>query len=202
MIWAGLGVLALAWLWPLPQLGLPPFSTHMTMHMAVVAVAAPLLALGLSGTRLDLVTRRPGWMAAIPASFAELMIVWVWHAPALHDLARELLWVRALEQASFLLAGLWLWQSALGGRAEQRRARATAGVTALLLTAMHMTLLGALLVVAPRVLYPCAPLCGGFDPLTDQHVGGAIMLLVGGAAYLAGGVGLTADALAHRSEAR
>ena len=76
MIWAGLAVLALAWLWPLPQLGLPPFSTHMTMHMAVVAVAAPLLALGLSGTRLDLVTRRPGWMAAIPASFAELMIVW------------------------------------------------------------------------------------------------------------------------------
>ena len=197
----GLLVLVVAWLWPLPHLGLPPFTTHMTMHMAVVAVAAPLLALGVAGTRADLVVRRPAWMAAIPASLVELMIVWVWHAPALHELARDHLALKALEQLSFLGAGVWLWLSALGGRPAQRRERATAGVTALLLTAMHMTLLGALLVVAPRVLYPCVRLCGGVDALTDQHIGGAIMLLVGGAAYLAGGVGLTADVIARRRRA-
>jgi putative membrane protein len=35
--------------------------------------------------------------------------------------------------------------------------------------------------------------------LTDQHVGGVIMLLVGGASYLAGGLWLTAAALRSRS---
>jgi hypothetical protein len=38
----------------------------------------------------------------------------------------------------------------------------------------------------------------GLDPLArldDQHLGGAIMLLVGGASYLAGGLWLTADLL-------
>jgi putative membrane protein len=35
-------------------------------------------------------------------------------------------------------------------------------------------------------------------PLDDQHLGGAIMLLVGGVAYLAGGVWLTAGLLRAR----
>ena len=39
-------VLAAAWLGPLPDLARHSFAAHMTMHMAVVAVAAPLLALG------------------------------------------------------------------------------------------------------------------------------------------------------------
>ena len=39
----GLLVLALAWLGPLGQLVPGPFSAHMAMHMAVVAVAAPAL---------------------------------------------------------------------------------------------------------------------------------------------------------------
>jgi putative membrane protein len=55
--------------------------------------------------------------------------------------------------------------------------------------------LGALLALAPRLLYPR---CGGYfglTPLEDQHLGGAIMLLVGGASYLLGGLFLTARLL-------
>lgn len=57
---------------------------------------------------------------------------------------------------------------------------------------MHMTLLVALLALTPRPLYLHA---GGFSrltPLEDQHLGGAIMLIVGGVSYLAGGLWLTA----------
>lgn len=191
---AAVAALAVVWLGPLEGL-LPHFTAHMTRHIVVVAVAAPLIALGIAGTRVDPAVRHPAARAAVVASLVELVVIWIWHAPTAHDFARESTLGGALEQASFLIAALWLWVAALGGDAAQRRARATGSVTALLLTAMHMTLLGALLVIAPRPLYPHPRLCGALDPLTDQHIGGAIMLLGGGAAYLAAGLGLTADVL-------
>ena len=65
---------------------------------------------------------------------------------------------------------------------------ARAGVIGLLLTSMHMTLLGALLTMSPRLLYSHHHSSGKLDPLTDQYLGGAVMLVVGGAAFLAGGL--------------
>lgn len=194
---AGLSVLALAW-GLVPHLGAPPFSAHMVMHMSVVALAAPLLALAIAGGRHDPVRRRPGAMSAIAASMAELVLVWAWHAPALHHAARHEMWARVLEQGSFLGAGMFLWLAALGGGPVLRRQRATGGVTGLLLTSMHMTLLGALLVLTHRDLYGHGG-GGGLSAVHDQQVGGAIMLLAGALAYLAGGLWLTGDALRYRA---
>jgi putative membrane protein len=56
---------------------------------------------------------------------------------------------------------------------------------------MHMTLLGALLALTPRPLYPHADGFAGLTALEDQHLGGAIMLLIGGIAYLLCGLALT-----------
>ena len=62
-----------------------------------------------------------------------------------------------------------------------------------------MTLLGALFALAPRPLFQHAPdPASPLSPLADQHLGGAIMLLVGGASYLAGGLWLTAGVLRPR----
>ena len=82
--------------------------------------------------------------------------------------------------------GLLVWIAALGGAPASRRERAAGGVAALLLTSMHMGLLGALLALAPRPLYEA---CLG---LFDQQVGGVMMLAVGGVVYLAGGLALLA----------
>jgi putative membrane protein len=183
-----LGVLALvaAWLGPLPAMASRSFAAHMTMHMLVVAVAAPLLAAGVAGGLLDPARARPHLFAPVPASLVELAVVWAWHAPLLHQAARHGAVTLALEQGTFLAAGLLLWLSARGG----------AGVFALLFTSMHMTLLGALFSLAPRMLYPhAAGALAGMSPLADQQMGGAIMLLVGGASYLAGGLWLTAGLL-------
>jgi putative membrane protein len=190
----GAAVLAAAWLSPLPALAGSGFSAHMTLHMAVVAVAAPLLAVGTAGGRFDPVRRWPGAFPAVPASLVELVVVWAWHAPALHHAARHSSWGFALEQASFLASGLVVWWAAFGGTARGRQARAGAGVLALLLTSMHMTLLGALLALTPRPLYAHGP-ATGLTPLEDQHLGGAIMILVGGLSYLAGGLWLCARLL-------
>lgn len=196
LLLSGVAALALAWLGPLPDLARQSFAAHMTMHMIVVAVAAPLVALGLSGTAVDPVRVMPRLFAPIPASMIELIVVWSWHAPALHHAARHATHTLLLEQASFITAGLLLWLAVLGGEREDQRVRGGAGVVALLFTSMHMTLLGALFALANRPLFahpPTGP--AGLSPLADQQLGGTIMLLVGGASYLAGGLWLTASLL-------
>jgi putative membrane protein len=115
--------------------------------------------------------------------------------PALHRSAREYSEVFVIEQASFLIAGALLWMAATGGDDEQRRVRAGAGIAALLFTSMHMTLLGALFALAGRPLFQHAAVQSGAAATADQQLGGVIMLLVGGAAYLVGGLWLTAVAL-------
>ncbi|MBE9607048.1 cytochrome c oxidase assembly protein [Acetobacteraceae bacterium H6797] len=190
----GVTVLALAWAGPIPALLGPSFSGGMVRHMALVALAAPLLAIGLTGTRFDPTRRWPRLLGPIAASLVEFLFVWSWHMPGPHEAASENLGFRALEQASFLLAGLLLWLSSIGPGAQ-----GAGGILALLLTSMHMTLLGALLTLAPRPLYHHEA-CLGLTVLEDQSLGGVIMLLVGGLAYMAGGLFLAARLL--REDAR
>lgn len=189
---AGMAALTVAWSGvPAILLG-HGFAAHMATHLAVVCLGAPLIAVGLAGARHDPVGWAPLLFAAIPASLFELVVVWGWHAPALHDAARQAPAMLVLEQGSFLLAGLVLWLSVLGGRGggAADRGRTAAGVIALLLTSMHMTLLGTLLALAPRSLYGGGHGARGLIALADQQLGGTLMLIVGGATYLAGGLAL------------
>jgi putative membrane protein len=200
LLGAALAVFAAVWSGPLPDLSHHSFASHMTMHIAVVAIAAPLLALAVAGTRGDPVARwetslaMPRFFAPIPASMIELVIVWAWHLPVLHHLARQQVGAFVLEQGSFAVAGTMLWIAVAGGSREQRRLRAGEGTAALLLTSMHMTLLGALFAVAPRPLFHHDGM-SDVSRIADQHLGGVIMLLVGGTSYLAGGLLLMASAL-------
>lgn len=190
------------WLGPLPHLAKTSFAAHMGLHMGVVAVAAPFLSFGVAGGAVDPIRRWPAVFPPIPLSILELVVVWAWHAPALHHAARHGLGGFMAEQGAFLACGVLVWLAAFGGDPVQRRRRAGAGVAALLLTSMHMTLLGALLALTPRALYAHTGHGAGLTPLEDQHLGGAIMLLVGGVSYLAGGLWLTASLLRHRNIVR
>ena len=185
------GCLALFMVWVLlPLLAPAAFFVHMTMHMGVVALAAPFLAIGMAGGRLDPVTRIPQLFAPIPISILELVVVWTWHAPGLHHIARHSVVGLFAEQLMFLVCGLLLWISAFGGSPLDAN-RAAAGVIGLLLTMMHMVLLGALLALTPRTLYLHGESHVGLTPLEDQHLGGAIMLVGGGISYLLGGLALS-----------
>jgi putative membrane protein len=200
---AGVLTLALVWLGPLPDMASQHFSAHMMMHIAVVAVAAPLLSFGLAGGPLDPVHRLPLLFSAIPASVLELVVVWTWHTPTLHHAARGSTSGLILEQSTFLVSAFLVWMSAFGGDSGRAPQRAGAGVIALLLTSMHMTLLGALIALAPRPLYAHEVFSFvGRSPLDDQHLGGAIMLLIGGVSYLIGGLYLSAKLLQRQSPGR
>ncbi|WP_158043930.1 cytochrome c oxidase assembly protein [Skermanella pratensis] len=198
---AGLLLLALLWFGPLPDRARGSFAAHMVMHMGVVAVAAPLLAVGIARAFPRLVASFPPGLA-LAASLLEFAAVWTWHAPALHDAARAETAFLVLEQASFLAAGVLVWASAVGAPGDGRLAARGAGVCALLITSMHMVLLGALLLFAPRPLYACAEVCSpaaALTPLGDQQLGGALMLIIGGTAYLAGGLALLSSVLRDRA---
>lgn len=198
LLTAGCLTLLAVWWGPLAHLAHQAFFVHMAAHMAVVALAAPLLSLGIAGGKYDPVRKFPTLFAAIPASMFEFVVVWAWHAPRLHHLARHETWAAIAEQGTFLLTGLWLWLSAVGGTPADRDSRAAAGFIGLLLTAMHMTLLGVLIGVSPRPLYSHATDIGGLSPLQDQQLGGAVMVLFGGVAYLSGGLGLMRGLLGNR----
>jgi putative membrane protein len=66
------------------------------------------------------------------------------------------------------------------------------GMFAMLLTFMHMAMLGVLLALAPNLLYAPELCLGAFglDRLDDQRLGGALMAVGGGLPYLIGGVAL------------
>jgi putative membrane protein len=191
------GVIGLVALWggPLPAATAERFSAHMLLHMGVISVAAPALALAVAGSRFDPVCHWPGVFNVFAATVVEMVIVWGWHAPYFHLAARQHMEVFGVEQVSFLVAGLWLWLAATGGERVKEPHRAWSGVAALLFTSMHMTLLGALFALAPRAVF------GDGTPaaLADLHLGGGLMLLIGGASYLAGGLGLSLVGLRHRA---
>lgn len=177
-----MGLLSLAAIWAVPQAvwPVPGFPAHMVRHVVLIAVAAPLLVFGLP--------RGTGWLAIppVPAAALEFVVVWGWHLPAPHAAARLAMPAFIAEQASFLLVGLAVWAGA-------RRAHPLAGAAGLLLTSMHMTVLGALLILAPRDLY--SALGGRMADLAAQQWGGLIMLAVATPIYLVAGLLLVRRAL-------
>jgi len=182
-------LLALLWLGPLPDMARRAFSPHMVLHLGVTVVAAPLIALGLVRLGRDRPVRHP-LALALAASLFEMLVVWGWHAPVLHEAAAARLSAFAAQQASFFCAGVLIWATAFAGNS---RATAGVGVFAMLFTSMHMAMLGLLLSLAPGLLYDPAFCLGawGLDPLDDQRLGGALMAVLGGLPYLAGGLALT-----------
>lgn len=194
---AGIVVLILAWAGPLPGMVPGSFAAHMTLHMTVVGIGIPLLAAGIGPWVAQREWLRSQVALPIAVSIIDLVVVWGWHAPVLHQASRTLPKALAAEQASFALVSLLVWLVALASTVETRRSAALAGAMALFFTSMHMTLLGALVGLAPRPVYGehLHDAIGGLPPLVDQQLGGVIMLAIGGVIYLAGGLMLIARVL-------
>nr|WP_234890792.1 cytochrome c oxidase assembly protein [Agrobacterium vitis] len=180
-------MLAVVWLGPLLDSWRDSFSAHMVAHMSVVGVAAPLIAIGLSKcckAHIPMPLTLP-----VVASVLELITVWSWHAPIIRRVVETSVTVTVVEQAMFLLVGILLWWTCLAQPSDKMHAAIGAG--ALLLTSIHMTLLGALLSLSQRPLYGDGEVtCFGvvLGAQEDQQLGGIIMLLVGAIVYLAGGL--------------
>jgi putative membrane protein len=197
-------VLAIALVSPLHALGGSLFLAHMLQHELLMVVAAPLLVLGrplvpllwalpeswrrsLGGAARSRAVRRP-WRALtdpLAAWSLQTLVLWGWHAPALFEASLHSDAVHALQHASFLGASLLFWWALVHGR--RGRMGYGAAVLYLFTTAVHSSVLGALLTFAPTPWYAhyaaTAPLWG-FSALEDQQFAGLIMWVPAGISYL------------------
>jgi putative membrane protein len=210
---AGWLVLAAVLVSPLDALGSLLFSAHMLQHEAMMIVAAPLLVLGRPFA-LWMWGLPPGWRKPVGAAvqgralqlgwslltwpvFAWLFhaaVLWLWHAPLLFEAALHSNAIHTLQHVSFFGSALLFWWAVLGdgGFRPQR------GLSMLYIftTMAHTGALGALLTWSGIVWYPSYVGAGeafGMDALEDQQLGGLIMWVPGGLAYLIAGLALASQ---------
>ena len=202
---AGLLVLAGVLATPFEHLAEEYLWAHMVQHLALEAVAAPLLVLGnpLSvlpwalpdrvrrptlpwGRRLSRRHARPAsWAAwAVASLVVQTVTLWAWHAPGPYQAALRSVWVHGLEHASFLATALVFWWAVVGAR---RRSLYGPGVLVTFGAALQGSLLGVLMALASRPWYPVYARASGHDggltALEDQQVAGVIMWGPGGMLY-------------------
>lgn len=200
---AGVVALVVAVVSPLDALGEALFAAHMTQHLLLALVAAPLLLAGRVhlvavavvgvgarrryGRKLARLLRRIGPGGLVLAVAFHVGVTLAWHVPVLYDLAVSSAPVHALEHLSMLAGGLVFW-AALG--ASGPRPVAAAGIGAFG-AAFAMILLSALLTFAPEPWYGAHETTAaswGLTPLQDQQLAAAIMWIPGGFVYLGAGV--------------
>jgi cytochrome c oxidase assembly factor CtaG len=197
--WSGLLLLAVALVSPLHYLGEHLFTFHMIEHEIVMAAAAPLIVLarpiGVLFWGLPRPLRRPAmqlvksrgvetlWSAATAGSVATLLhaaAIWLWHVPALFDATVTSVLLHRLQHLSFFITAVIFWWAVIW-----REGRGV-GAWHLFLTMLHTSILGALIAVAPRVVYLAQTRYAadwGLSSLEDQQLAGIIMWVPGGIVY-------------------
>jgi len=205
--WSGWTLLVFALISPLHPLGEVLFSAHMAQHEFLMLAAAPLLVLSrplvpmLWGLPLEWRKALGYWSKgpriqfvwiAIPRPFTAWTIhaaaLWAWHSPRLFQATLASDWIHSAQHISFLGSALLFWWSLFYAHG---RASYGAGALYVFTTAVHTSILGALLTFAHTVWYPAyssTTQAWGISPIEDQQIGGLIMWVPAGVVYL--GVGL------------
>lgn len=173
---------------PLDEWAETSAAAHMTQHMFMMVVIAPLFALCKPLPQLYVATGRYGrrfWNFAFKitrypmfCAYLHGFMIWFWHIPVFYMLAVEDPWVHAFEHACFLITAVWFWWSVLYANTR----KAPFALLALLFTLMHTGFLGALLTFAGEPLY------GEARHLQDQQLAGLIMWVLGGIPYIAASI--------------
>jgi putative membrane protein len=196
---AGWLTLAGALVSPLHWLGEHLFTFHMIEHEIVMAISAPLIVVARPlGVLLwglpTILRRRLGRLATLPplraawrwategvnATVLHGIAIWAWHVPVLFDAAVENVMLHRLQHLSFFLTAVLFWWAVFW--------RCSRGVAAwhIFVTMTHTGVLGALMALAPRVIYSAqtqAAAKWGLSPLEDQQLAGIMMWIPAGTVY-------------------
>jgi putative membrane protein len=209
---AGWLTLLIALVSPLDALSDLLFSAHMAQHELLMVVAAPLLVLGrplvamlwalgpAARARLGRWSRARAWRAVWPrlsAGFTALVLhglaVWLWHVPSWHQAALRSEGVHLVQHLSFFWTAALFWWAVAHGR--YGRLGYGIAVVFVFATAVHTSVLGALLTFATRVWYPLygeRAHAGAAGALEDQQLAGLIMWVPAGALFIVIALGLFA----------
>ncbi len=209
--WCGWAMLALALVSPLHPLGEVLFSAHMVQHEILMLVAAPLLVLsrplvtflwgmpfdwrrGLGRWSKEAYVRRSWSFLTDPftAWWIHAAAIWIWHAPFLFELTLGSELAHTAQHLSFFLSALLFWWALFYAHG---RMAYGAAVFYVFTTAVHTSILGALLTFAPHIWYRAygtTTEAWGLTPLQDQQIGGLVMWVPAGLVYLTAGLWLFA----------
>ncbi|MGY3622519.1 cytochrome c oxidase assembly protein [Bradyrhizobium sp. USDA 10063] len=175
---------------PLATLG--PLTGHMSRHILLMNVLAPLLALSMQAASRT-ASGVPSVQPIAVASIAQVAALWAAHAPAILNITMAVPAAHVLVQTFLFVTSLWFWWTLFA----QSRQQLWRSIFALLITGKLFCLLGVLLVFAPRELYRSGFHSGvsheGLSSLADQQVAGLLMLIACPLSYV-----LAATALAAR----
>jgi cytochrome c oxidase assembly factor CtaG len=205
---AGCISLAIALISPLHWLGERVFTFHMIEHEIVMALAAPLIVLanpigtlmwGMPANARRLIAAfvqhphvRASWALVSEGRNATILhgvAIWGWHAPGLFDAAVTSIVVHRIQHLSFFVTAILFWWSVL------RRSDYGVGAFHLFVTMLHTSALGALMALAPRVLYADQTLHSaewGLTRLEDQQLAGVVMWVPAGTVYAGAALAVTA----------
>lgn len=207
---------------PLDALGAKLFWAHMLQHEIMMIVAAPLLVLGRPfgiwlwalphdwrRTTSEFVRIPPiaiPWMVLTNATVAWLLhgaALWLWHVPEFFQAALANNGIHTFQHLSFLITALFFWWTVLG-EGSHHTARGLAMVY-LFTTMIHTGALGALLTFSGHPWYQAyytTSLAFGLAPIEDQQLGGLIMWIPGGLAYIIAALVLIARYMSRKSSQR
>jgi putative membrane protein len=188
---------------PLHELGEQLFWVHMVQHEILVLIAAPLLVLSrplvpfLSAFPLDWrraiasAAHGPAVMrtwkaisAPLSAWLLSALALWIWHAPVLFDQTVKSDAMHAAQHASFFLTALLFWWPLANGLPKIGYG---GGLAYVFTTALHTSVLGALLTFAPQAWYApyqATSVNRYLSALEDQQLGGLIMWIPAGSLLL------------------
>jgi cytochrome c oxidase assembly factor CtaG len=218
LFWGGILTLAGALISPLHWLGEHLLSFHMIEHEIVMAVAAPLVVLARPiGTLLwglprparraaGSLMRAPAvlglWRRCTGATIAAVIhgiAIWGWHLPILFDAALATTTVHRLQHLSFFVTAIVFWWAVVW------KTDYGAAAWTLFLTMVHTSVLGALMALAPRVLYVAqtqTATAWGMTPLEDQQLAGLIMWVPAGIVYAGAAMAMLALWIGTSSQER
>jgi putative membrane protein len=212
----GLLSLFIALVSPVDAVGAALFSVHMTQHLLLMMVAAPLIVLGDPVTvtlwalpirwrrRVGLWWRHSpslnaAWRVLTLAPIAwtlHVVTLWLWHAPSFYESALRSESLHLVEHATFFLTALLFWWLLFAPRGH--RLGIGAKVAYLFAATLQGTILGAVITFARHPWYWSyfgTTKAWGLTPLEDQQLAGLIMWIPAGLIYLAALLPLLGSAL-------
>ena len=207
--WSGLATIIVALDTPVETLARQLFWAHMTQHLLLIMVAAPLLVVAAPWLQiwrgLPLSIRRPlartlvrhpaltgprrvfAWSSApVGAFILSTVNLWFWHWPVAYDLTLRNHAIHHLEHGLFLGLGIVFWAQVIDQHPFHARLPQLQRAVFVFGATIASWALAAVLAFATAPFYSYAALPsrpGGISALTDQQFGAGIMWVPGSITY-------------------
>jgi putative membrane protein len=183
---------------------------HMTQHVVLMMLTAPLLVLAAPWMRIwrafplgfrrsvaKTVVLSKGWapVRRVARFVALPLVAWtlfnvdigLWHVPALYDLTVRNQAVHDLEHFSFLLFGILFWAQVADSPPFHARLDYPRRIAFLALGGAASWVLAVVLALAPSPIYGAyAEASGGLSPLADQQLAAGVMWGLGSIPFAIG----------------